>query len=252
MTGVQTCALPIYSTEFAHVCRRAYVCRRATVAVLEDMVAPLVVGQDIEDIPAFNRQLQQRLHLHGRYGITMFAISAIDIALWDIRCKAVGKPLWQMAGGASDRCKAYCGGIDLNFPLEKLQRQTPGYLDAGFNGVQIKDGQPELADDLARAAALIRALNLKIEARRDVEPVIAHLDIGAFQHRVDLFDLTLEDGIVARHPVAVKLDDKTVLGQRGQRGGSGDRCRTCADVRQEPAFHGIALGLRDVERCEER
>lgn len=71
----------------------AYSCRRATAAALEDMVLPLVVGAEIDDIPAFNRQMQQRLHLHGRYGITIFAISAVDIALWDIAAKQVGKPL---------------------------------------------------------------------------------------------------------------------------------------------------------------
>ena len=57
----------------------AYMRRRATVAAIEDMVAPLVVGQEIQDIPEFNRHLQQRLHLHGRYGITTTAISAPSI-----------------------------------------------------------------------------------------------------------------------------------------------------------------------------
>lgn len=65
----------------------AYSCRRAIVAAIEDMVAPLIVGREIDDIPALNMELQQRLHLHGRYGITMFAISAVDIALWDIEAK---------------------------------------------------------------------------------------------------------------------------------------------------------------------
>jgi L-alanine-DL-glutamate epimerase-like enolase superfamily enzyme len=77
----------------------AYACRRATVAAIEDMVAPQVVGREIDDIAAFNRELQQRLHLHGRYGITMFAISAVDIALWDLKAKQAGVPLGQFIGG---------------------------------------------------------------------------------------------------------------------------------------------------------
>ena len=77
----------------------SYVCQRATVAAIEDMVRPLVVGREIEDIPSFNRELQKRLHLHGRYGITMFAISAVDIALWDIAAKQAGAPLAELLGG---------------------------------------------------------------------------------------------------------------------------------------------------------
>lgn len=77
----------------------AYACRTATVAAIRDMVLPLVVDQEIDDIAAFNRSLQQRLHLQGRYGITMFAISAVDIALWDIAAKQKGVSLAELLGG---------------------------------------------------------------------------------------------------------------------------------------------------------
>ncbi|MEM7377903.1 MAG: mandelate racemase/muconate lactonizing enzyme family protein, partial [Pseudomonadota bacterium] len=83
-----------------------------------------------------------------------FAVSAVDIALWDLKCKRLAQPLWQAAGGASDRCRAYCGGIDLNFPLGKLLAQTEGYLARGFDAVKIKVGQPQLADDVRRVAAV--------------------------------------------------------------------------------------------------
>jgi L-alanine-DL-glutamate epimerase-like enolase superfamily enzyme len=59
-----------------------------------------------------------------------------------------------MAGGAAQSCKAYCGGIDLGFPLPKLLDSVQSYLDRGFNGVKIKIGQPTLAEDLARIRAV--------------------------------------------------------------------------------------------------
>lgn len=77
----------------------AYACRRAVAAAIEDMVAPLLIGREIADVSAVNTELQQRLHLHGRYGITMFAISAVDIALWDIAAKREGAPLAALCGG---------------------------------------------------------------------------------------------------------------------------------------------------------
>lgn len=127
---------------------------RAIAAMVQYDLEPFLLGKDAHDIEALYDAMQWHVHYVARGGIASFAISAIDIALWDIRCKVAGQPLWKMAGGAADRCKAYCGGIDLNFSLDKLVRQTEGYLEAGYNGVKIKVGQPDLATDLARARTI--------------------------------------------------------------------------------------------------
>lgn len=76
----------------------AYSCRSAVCAAIRDMVAPLVIGREVADIGAINLDLQRKLHLHGRYGITTFAISAVDIALWDIAAKAKGVSLAELIG----------------------------------------------------------------------------------------------------------------------------------------------------------
>ena len=127
---------------------------RAIEAMLVHDLAPFCIGRDAGDVEGIYDAMQWHVHYVARGGIASFAISAIDIALWDLRCKAAGKPLWQMAGGASDRCRAYAGGIDLNFPLPKLIAQTEGYLARGFNAVKIKVGQPELATDVERVRAI--------------------------------------------------------------------------------------------------
>ncbi|MEM1287010.1 MAG: mandelate racemase/muconate lactonizing enzyme family protein [Pseudomonadota bacterium] len=131
---------------------------RAIAAMIEHDLTPFLNGRDPANVEALYEAMQWHVHYVARGGIASFAISAVDIALWDIRCKAMGEPLWKVAGGSSDRCKAYCGGIDLNFSLDKLVQQTEGYLDAGFNGVKIKVGQPELATDLARAKRIRNVL----------------------------------------------------------------------------------------------
>ncbi len=123
-------------------------------AMIEHDLAPMLCGQSAEDIDALYDAMQWHVHYVGRGGIASFAISAVDIALWDLRGKRLGQPLWKMAGGASDRCKAYCGGIDLNFPLPKLLDSIRGYLARGFDAVKIKVGQPVLADDVARVRAV--------------------------------------------------------------------------------------------------
>jgi len=123
-------------------------------AMIEHDLAPFIKGKDASDIEALYEAMQWHVHYVARGGIASFAISAIDIGLWDIRCKKAGQPLWKMAGGASNTCKAYCGGIDLNFPLPKLIKQTEGYLARGFNGIKIKIGQPRLAEDVERIRAI--------------------------------------------------------------------------------------------------
>jgi L-alanine-DL-glutamate epimerase-like enolase superfamily enzyme len=77
----------------------AYGCLRAVCAAAEEMVFPLVRDRDTSDIEALNRELQFQLHIWGRYGITIFAISGVDIALWDIAAKIGGQPLADFIGG---------------------------------------------------------------------------------------------------------------------------------------------------------
>ena len=85
----------------------AYNCRSAVAAAVNDMVAPLVVGQeagqDASDIAGLGQRLQKRLHIFGRFGIQAYALSGLDIALWDIAGKAAGAPLHRLLGGAKRR-----------------------------------------------------------------------------------------------------------------------------------------------------
>ena len=126
----------------------------AIAAMIEHDLKPYLLGRNFADIEALNEGMIWHVHYVGRGGIASFAISAIDIALWDIHCRGLGQPLWQVAGGASDRCRAYRGGIDLNYPLPKLLNSVRGYLSEGYDGVKIKVGKPNLSEDIARTGAV--------------------------------------------------------------------------------------------------
>ncbi|EDZ0967543.1 mandelate racemase/muconate lactonizing enzyme family protein [Salmonella enterica] len=123
-------------------------------AMIDHDLAPVLSGKDgaaIDDIYDF---MEWHIHYVGRGGIASFAMSAVDIALWDLKGKREKLPLWKMAGGKNNTCKAYCGGIDLAFPLEKLLRNIQGYLDSGFNGVKIKIGRKDPQEDIERIKAV--------------------------------------------------------------------------------------------------
>src|SRR6476659_8121242 len=98
----------------------AYVCPRTTRTAIEEMIAPQAQGLQVPDaagIPAVMEQIQRNLHLFGRYGITMFAISALDIALWDLAAKAKGVPLHQLIGAAKrTRIPAYASLLRIGKP----------------------------------------------------------------------------------------------------------------------------------------
>lgn len=126
----------------------------ATAAIITHDLAPFLIGKDPADIETLTAGMDWHMHYVGRGGVLSFAISAVDIALWDLRLTASGTPLHKAAGGASDRCRAYGGGIDLGFALPKLLASVQGYLDAGHNAVKIKVGQPDPADDIARIRAV--------------------------------------------------------------------------------------------------
>ncbi len=123
-------------------------------AMVEHDIAPALIGKDASDIDALYDFMEWHMHYVGRGGIVSFAVSTIDIALWDIKCKKANQPLWKMAGGVGNTCKAYCGGIDLQFPIPKLLKNMQGYLAAGFNAVKIKIGRENLDEDIERIKAV--------------------------------------------------------------------------------------------------
>lgn len=161
----------------------------AIVAMIRDDLTPFLVGQDARDIEALYDAMQWHVHYVARGGIASFAISAVDIALWDLRGKLCGEPLWKMAGGASDRCRAYGGGIDLGFPLPKLLDNIQTYLDRGLRGVKVKIGQPTLAEDIDRIAAVRKMLGPDIAFAVDANYSMSVDQAIAAAHAFKPFDL---------------------------------------------------------------
>ncbi|ORC37012.1 uroporphyrinogen decarboxylase [Marispirochaeta aestuarii] len=127
---------------------------KAIVQVIEHDLKPFLLQKDPDCIEYLWNKMNWRIHYVGRGGIAGFAISAIDIGLWDIRGKKAGLPLWKMAGGRGRTVRAYAGGIDLHYPIERLLSNTRNYLQHGFHGIKIKVGQNRLAEDVERAAAV--------------------------------------------------------------------------------------------------
>ena len=134
---------------------------KAILSMLQEDLVPLVQGMQSEKVEEIYDEMQWHLHYVGRGGISSFAISAVDIALWDLRGKKNNQSLVQMAGAKDFSCKAYRGGIDLGYSESKLVESVESYIEEGFNAVKIKVGHPELSTDLARIRAVREAIGPK-------------------------------------------------------------------------------------------
>ena len=123
-------------------------------ALLARDLTPRLLGREAEDIEALWQGMWWALHYGGRGGAQALAISAADIALWDLRARRQGVPLWRLLGGFDPRVPCYAGGIDLEFPLDALLRQTDENLRRGFRAIKMKVGRGSLREDVERVRAM--------------------------------------------------------------------------------------------------
>ena len=130
----------------------SYGCIDAVKAAIETMVAPIVIGRDASDITSIMRDLHRKLHLFGRHGITIFALSGLDIALWDLAGKAANLPLHRLLGGGRrDKVPGYASLLKYNDP-ELVAARIKLALAQGYRSIKLHEtGVREVA--AARDAA---------------------------------------------------------------------------------------------------
>jgi len=121
--------------------------------VVRDL-APRLQGRDAERVEELWQAMWWALHYGGRGGAAALAISAVDIALWDLRARRQRTPLWRLLGGFDPRVPCYAGGIDLDFSLDALLKQTDENLARGFRAIKMKVGRPSLREDVERVRAM--------------------------------------------------------------------------------------------------
>ena len=126
----------------------SYNCRGAVAAAVTDMVAPLAVGWDAARIAELNAHLQKKLHIFGRFGITAFAISGLDIALWDLAGKAAGEPVHRLLGGAGrERIPCYASLLRYGEPALVAEHCRRAVAE-GYDAVKLH----EITDEAVAAA----------------------------------------------------------------------------------------------------
>ena len=129
----------------------------AAVAVVQDLLAPVVTGADVLSPDRANEAMARAVRNVGRPGLVASALSAVDIALWDLKARLLGLPLVRLLGPMRDAVPVYGSGGFTTYDDERLRRQLEHWVgDCAVRAVKIKIGESwgaRIDRDLARAAS---------------------------------------------------------------------------------------------------
>ncbi len=116
----------------------------AVAATVNHTLKPMLVGEDPSAIRPLMKKLFQKTHLYGRYGVTTFAISGVDIALWDLAGKRAGQPLYQLLGGAaSTRVPAYASLVRYPEEDDRIAALAKQAVKDGYTMIKLHQVTPE-------------------------------------------------------------------------------------------------------------
>ncbi|MGW0892503.1 L-talarate/galactarate dehydratase [Saccharopolyspora sp. NPDC002578] len=118
-------------------------------------IAPVLIGEDPSDIGKIWDKLVWAGASVGRSGLSIQAIAAFDVALWDLKAKRAGLPLAKLLGAHRDsvRCYNTSGGF-LHSPIEEVVDRAAESVANGIGGIKLKVGHPDHGTDLARVSAV--------------------------------------------------------------------------------------------------
>ena len=122
--------------------------------LVDTYLAPLVRGQDPQDVERIWTRNWWELHSLGSGGLTRSALASVDVALWDILAQHRGVPLYRLLGSARDRIRAYGSGINAHLEGEGLLDQMRGFLDRGYRALKMKVGRDNPEEDVERVGAV--------------------------------------------------------------------------------------------------
>lgn len=124
----------------------------ATAALAGSTLASTVRGADAMAPPAAWRQMMIRLRNAGQPGIGAMAVSAVDIALWDLKARLLGQPLVSILPSFRSSVPVYGSGGFTNYPLSVLRDQCASWVSRGISHLKIKTSRDPSADPSRLAA----------------------------------------------------------------------------------------------------
>lgn len=193
---------------------------RAVLQLLKTDLLELLVGEDARQVEAIWQKLFWATHATVVGAITNLALAAVDVALWDIRCKAAGQPLWLLAGGCNSRVPLYdTEGGWLHLTIDELVAGALQSKACGWPGVKLKVGKPNASEDLERLRAVREAvgsgMHLMVDANQSMTCAEAkrrarmfeEIDIFWFEEPLPAEDITGHARLAASTSVPIAIGE---------------------------------------------
>jgi L-alanine-DL-glutamate epimerase-like enolase superfamily enzyme len=226
-----------------------YTCGRngaAIDAILTRDLPSQMIGQEANRIEHLWQKIWWGQHYGGRGGAAVLAQSAADMALWDLKGRRLGQPLWTLLGGHDPRVLCYAGGIDLDLPLDRLLRQTDDNLRKGFRAIKMKVGRARLSEDVERVKAMRGHLGEGFPLMADANMKWTADEAIRAARAFRPFDLTWLEEPVIPDDVAGQA---RVVREAGLPIASGENLRSLWDFKQLITASGVTYPEPDVTNC---
>jgi D-arabinonate dehydratase len=164
---------------------------KSTAMILEEIIQPLLLGADPTDIEGLWQRMYRTTMRVGRRGIVLAAISAVDIALWDLLGKKAGLPVYKLMGGVKDSVLAYAsaGYYQEGKGLDELGEEMSGYRSQGFKAVKMKVGGDTFATDVERVKTARDALGPDIKLAVDSNNAWDYTTALRFAKAIEPYDI---------------------------------------------------------------
>jgi L-alanine-DL-glutamate epimerase-like enolase superfamily enzyme len=161
----------------------------ATATLIDTLLRGVLEGRDAMDIPSSWVAMTRAIRNLGRPGIASMAISAIDIALWDLKAKLLGVALVKLLGAARTGIPVYGSGGFTSYSDKRLRDQLSGWVSLGLQMVKMKIGtHPE--HDLQRVRDARQAIGNEARLFVDANGAYTLKQALWFAHRFREFDVT--------------------------------------------------------------
>jgi L-alanine-DL-glutamate epimerase-like enolase superfamily enzyme len=166
--------------------------------LIEEMLRPVVVGEDPMDHERIWQKMYWGMLSNGRRGAVMSAIGIVDNAVWDLKGRITGQPVHKLLGSFRDQVNSYGSGINLNLTDDELVAQMRGFAEAGFRMVKMKIGHQDPKRDIERIRRVREAIGPDVDLAVDANNAWSLTSAIEISRQLEPFDIYwLEEPILA-------------------------------------------------------